>query len=266
MRIQAVIAQFPVSQNISENLAAVQAALEQARTGDLVLFPEGGLSGYSAEPGFFDQLDEAALHNALEQLRLVAQQRAIHLWVGAYQKQQGSWYNAAWGFTPDGKTHCYRKINLATAERQRATAGQDLPVFRLKFPQGEAVIGVQICRELRYPEQWGWLARQGAQVILHLNNAVGSDAEQPVWRSHLVSRAAETQRFVLSANNAAALQKCPSIAIAPDGQALGEVISAKPAILRVALDLEQVSDWYLSQCRSDVVKVIYARWLDEMDN
>lgn len=266
MLIQAIIAQFPVSQDISENLTAIQAVLAQARQGDLVLLPEGGLSGYSEDSGFFGRLDEAALHMALEQLRLEAKQRYLHLWVGASYRKQGCWYNAAWGFTPDGKLHCYHKINLATAERQYVTAGRDLPIFRLEFPQGEAMIGVQICRELRYPEQWGWLARQGAQVILHLNNATGSDVEQPVWRSHLISRAAETQRFVLSANNAARLQKCPSIAVAPSGQVLGEIISAEPAMLRVEIDLALVSDWYLSQCREDVVKVFYSRWLEEMDN
>ena len=266
MLIQAIVAQFPVSQNIPENLAALQSVLAQAREGDLVLLPEGGLSGYSEEPGFLDRLDEAALHNALEQLRRAAKQRAVHLWVGAYRKDQGRWYNAAWGFTPAGETHCYHKINLATAERQDVTAGRDLPVFRLEFPQGEALIGVQLCRELRYPEQWGWLARRGAQVILHLNNATGSDVEQPVWRSHLISRAAETQRFVLSANNAAARQKCPSLAVAPGGQVLGEIVSSEPAQLRIELDLAQVSNWYLNQRREDVVKMVDAHWLDEMDN
>lgn len=266
MLIQAIIAQFPVSREIPENLAAIQAVLAQAHRDDLVLLPEGGLSGYSDEPDFFDRFDEVALHSALEQISRAAKQRAVHIWVGACYRKRGCWYNAAWGFTPDGETQRYHKINLATAERQRVTAGRDLPIFQLKFPQGDVVVGVQICRELRYPEQWGWLARQGAQVILHLNNATGSDMEQPVWRSHLISRAAETQRFVLSANNAARLQKCPSIAVAPNGLVQGEIVSSEPALLRIELDLAQVSDWYLSQCRGDVVKVINSRWLEEMDN
>jgi predicted amidohydrolase len=266
MQIQAMIAQFPVSWNIAANMASIQALLEQAAEDSLVLFPEGGLSGYSDETAFYAGLDDTALSSALDQLKRIAQQCSLHLWVGACYRQQGRWYNAAWGFTPQGQTHIYHKVNLATAERGMVTGGMQLPVFELEFPQGSVRVGVQICRELRYPEQWGWLARQGAQVLLHLNNATGSDAEQPVWRSHLVSRAAETQRFVLSANNAAARQKCPTLAIAPRGLILDEVISDQPHALRVDLDLDQVSDWYLSQSRTDVVKIISTSWLDEMDN
>jgi predicted amidohydrolase len=114
---------------------------------------------------------------------------------------------------------------------------------------------VQICRELRFPEQWGWLARQGAQVILHLNNAIGNSRNRTVWRSMLVSRAAETGRFVLSANNGAEGRQGPSMAVAADGQLLGEVAHRGTATLRVTLDLTQVSNWYLNQCRKDIVAI-----------
>ena len=266
MRIQAFLAQFPVTPDITHNLSAIMALVEQAPLGCLALFPEGGLSGYSDEPAFYASLDEAALAAGLEQLKAAARQRALHLWVGACCRQRGRWINAAWGFTPDGETHVYQKVNLATGERAAVSAGKSLPVFTLQFPQGSLRVGVQICRELRFPEQWGWLARQGAQALLHLNNATGSDLEQPVWRSHLVSRAAETQRFVLSANAAAPLQKCPTLAAAPNGQILGEVVSDKAQSLLVELDLSQVSDWYLSQCRTDVVEIAHTGRLEVMDN
>jgi predicted amidohydrolase len=112
-------------------------------------------------------------------------------------------------------------------------------------------VGIQMCRELRFPEQWASLARSGAQVILHLNNANGEDRYQSVWKSHLVSRAAETQRYVLSANAAAEKQVCPTLAIGPDGMVMDEIISAETAAMRVTLDLAKVSDWYLSQSRMD---------------
>ena len=138
---------------------------------------------------------------------------------------------------PHGERLIYRKINLANHERGKFSTGSELPVFRLQTPAGEVSIGVQICREIRYPEQWGWLARQGAQIILHLNNAIDDDQYQPVWKSHLVSRAAETQRFVLSANNAAQKQISPTIAIAPNGQVLAEIVSSKSESVRIPLDL-----------------------------
>jgi predicted amidohydrolase len=149
----------------------------------------------------------------------------------------------------------YRKINLATHERGVFSTGNDLPVFELHAPEGRIKVGVQICREVRFPEQWGWLARCGAQIILHLNNAIGIDTVQSVWKSHLISRAAETQRYVLSSNNAAPKQISPTIAVAPDGQVMGEIVSAELEILRVELDLSKVSNLYLNQSRSDVLAI-----------
>jgi predicted amidohydrolase len=176
------------------------------------------------------------------------------LWVGACIQDDRRWYNAAYGFTPQGKTYIYHKINLATHERGTFSAGAELPLFELDTPAGSVLAGVQICRELRFPEQWKALARRGAQIILHLNNAVGVDRSQSVWRSHLISQA-ETQRFVISANNAAPQQGSPTMAVAPDGLVMGEIVSDQLKTLRVELDLAQVANWYLEQSRTDVVEI-----------
>jgi len=41
------------------------------------------------------------------------------------------------------------------------------------------------------------------QLFIRLNNATGDGHDQMVWKSYLISRAAETQRFVANAKNAA---------------------------------------------------------------
>lgn len=76
-----------------------------------------------------------------------------------------------------------------------------------------------------------------------------------MWRSHLISRAAENQRFVLSANIAQPEQKCPSMIIAPSGQVIWEVLSSKLDMMHCTLDIGEVSDWYLNQSREDIVGV-----------
>jgi predicted amidohydrolase len=256
MIISALVAQFPVSLSIQRNLDSILTILEQSQPGDLVLFPEGSVSGYSHDLAFLEDLDPQTLIAAIQHLRQVAVQQQLYLWVGALFPEEGRWFNRAFGLTSQGKTHTYDKINLAHHERGLITPGNQLPIFEWITPQGNFKIGVQLCREIRYPEQWGWLARQGAQVILHLNNAVNDAQQRSVWRSHLVSRAAETQRFVLSANHAAAGQLSPTMIIDPSGLALDEITSAEPGSLRLQLDLSLVSDWYLQQCREDVVTII----------
>ncbi len=255
MNITAVIAQFPVSLSIPGNLEVMDSVLEQTNPGDLVIFPEGSISGYSTDTSFLKRIDQLELAAGIEHLRVAARERQINVWAGSCVNREDKWLNAAYGFLADGETYVYYKINLANHERGVFSAGDCLPVFELNLPEGKVALGVQICRELRYPEQWGWLARRGAQIFLHLNNATGDHSFQPIWKSHLISRAAETQRFVLSANNAAAEQVSPTIAIGPDGRVLGEVVSTELEILRVKLDLSKVSNLYLDQSRTDVIAI-----------
>ena len=255
MKLNALVAQFPVSLTIQNNLDMIDSVIEQTNVGDWVIFPEGSVSGYSTDTSFLKQIDHNELTAGLSRIQERAKQRKINVWVGACMSIDDKWFNTAHGFSANGKTHIYHKINLAHHERGAFSTGNTLPVFEIDTPDGNVMIGIQICRELRFPEQWGWLARCGAQVILHLNNAVGEDQFQSVWKSHLVSRAAETQRFVLSANNAAPKQESPTIAIAPDGQVIDEVVSAELDMLRVELDISKVSNWYLDQSRNDVVAI-----------
>ncbi len=255
MNIPAVIAQFPVSLSIPRNLELIDSVLERTNPGDLVIFPEGSISGYSADMSFLKHINQLELAAGIEHLRVAAQERQVNVWAGSCVNREDKWFNAAYGFSADGKTSVYYKINLANHERGTLSAGDRLPIFELNLPEGKVMLGVQICRELRYPEQWSWLARRGAQIFLHLNNATGDRSFQPIWKSHLVSRAAETQRFVLSANNAAAEQVSPTIAIGPDGKVLGEVVSTELEILRVKLDLSRVSNLYLDQSRMDVIAI-----------
>jgi predicted amidohydrolase len=255
MSLSAVLAQFPVGFSVQRNLESIDSVLQQTRAGDLVLFPEGCVSGYSTDTTFLQHVPVGEVMAGLHAIQEEAVRRKISVWAGACVYHQGQWFNAAYGFSPNGKTQIYYKINLANHERGVFTAGDRLPVFEWMTSDGIVPIGVQICRELRYPEQWGWLARCGAQMILHLNNAIGDESFQPVWKSHLISRAAETQRFILSTNNAAAQQISPTLAVEPSGRVLGEIVSAELRTLRVDLDLSKSSHLYLDQCRTDVVEI-----------
>jgi predicted amidohydrolase len=253
MSFSAMLAQFPVSKSIPDNLATILSLLENAQAGELVIFPEGAVSGYGQDLNFLRDIDPKQLNAALEELRNQAQKKGICLWVGSLIPQGDVWYNAAFGFTANGGGYQYRKVNLARHERGTLAAGSDLPVFEMETAEGVIKLGVQICRELRYPEQWGWLARQGAQVYLHLNNAVSHPERLSVWRSHLVSHAAANQRYVLSVNNAAPEQTCPTMAVSPGGQVIDEIVSSRPSFIRINIDLSSVSDQALHQSRPDIV-------------
>jgi predicted amidohydrolase len=78
-----------------------------------------------------------------------------------------------------------------------------------------------------------------------------------VWRSHLISHAATSQRFVLAANVADPHQHCPSVIVSPRGEVVGELPPAQAGLLRATIDTDDCSDRLLSQRREDVLELVY---------
>lgn len=257
MYISVAVAQFPIVLDIAQNMAQIRRIIEEVQRDELVVLPEGAISGYAENIEFLAHIDKGHLAEALSELEMHVQRRGIHLVVGSCLYEDEGWWNAGLYLSPQGKCFTYRKVNLAMHERGHMRAGAELPVFELQFAEGNAIIGLQLCREIRFPEQWRVLAHHGAQVFIYLTNAINAQKQLAVWRSHLVSRAAENQRFLLSANTAHAMQNCPTMIIAPDGSVLQEVVSEQRTILRATIDLAMVSQWYLDQCRNDVVALHY---------
>jgi omega-amidase len=146
----------------------------------------------------------------------------------------------------------YRKVNLATAERGMFRAGDELPVFEVPVASGRVSIGVQLCRELRFPEQWRSLAERGARLFLHLNNGQWDSRVFETWRAMLIARAAENQRSLVSANAVSASQHCPTMVIAPDGNVLVELPAGTTQVRRVNIDLGEATDRYLGERRLDL--------------
>lgn len=253
--VQAAVLQFPVTLDVDANLARLLAALERLDAGTLSIGPEGALSGYSSAPDFVTAIDTDATARAIDITRAAAVKRGLHVIVGACLFDDGAWWNASLYMTPDGEIRRYCKINLARSERGTFRSGDRLPVFDSVF-DGESVrIAIQMCREIRYPEQWRVLAMKGAQIIAHLNNAIDGRQGHAVWRSHLISRAAEIQRFVLSANNAARDQLCPTMIVEPSGDVQAEMAIGVEGSALARLEISQVSDWVVGQARDDVVAV-----------
>lgn len=252
--IHAIVAQFPVTLDIKHNLNVILSIVEQAKESSLILLPEGALSGYDEDARFLESIDLSLLTDSLQTLRRAVERQNVHLIFGSCLNENGKWFNAGIYYSPR-KEFIYRKVNLATNERGCFTAGSNLSIIEILVNDQPVKLGIQLCREIRFPEQWQLLARQGAEVFCYLTNAVGYSSQAQVWRSHLISRAAENQRFVLCANNAHPAQKCPSMIIAPSGEVVWEKLSANVEIGRYTLDLSQVSNWYLDQSRRDLLNL-----------
>ncbi len=105
------------------------------------------------------------------------------------------------------------------------------------------------------PSSGDFSPSKGAQIIAYVNNAVGNPEGPNLWRAHVVSRAAENQRFVVGANNAAIDQGCTSLIVAPSGKVLAEATVGAVSSVTAEIDLAEVSDWIIDQARTDVVSI-----------
>jgi omega-amidase len=253
MLLSVVIAQVPVVGDVDANLSTVREVLGEARSGDVVVLPEGMLSGYER----LDGLDAAAVTDAVAQVARLAEGKRVDVFCGSLLPGDDGWCNAGLFFAADGGQQVYRKINLAMHERGRLRPGDHLPTFDIPRSEGKVTVGMQLCREIRFPEQWQYLASAGAQMFVYLTNAANPREAEGVWRSHLISRAAENQRFVVAANIAHPDQHCPSMVVSPRGEVLGELPTGQRGLLRHTLDLSSTGRWYLDQRRQDVLRLEY---------
>lgn len=254
MHVVVAVAQIPVGFSVPGNLKTILDVLAMTTPGDVVVTPEGSLTGYLVNgPADFDYLARNDPSEGVETLAREAARRRVHLWIGVCRQRDGEWSNEAVGLLADGSRMTYRKVNLAAVERGKFRAGDELPVFEAPASSGGVIqVGVQLCRELRFPEQWRSLAERGARLFLHLNHGRGDSTVFQTWRAMLIARAAENQRFLVSANAVSALQHCPSMVIAPDGDVVLELPVGETDVQRVDLDLDRNADWYLGQRRREL--------------
>ena len=132
---------------------------------------------------------------------------------------------------------------------QGGTAQSVLPVFRV----GEWKVGLQICFDMRFPENWRILRRQGAELILHLSNAsTGAAWKVPVLEGTVRCRAAENGMFVVSANDARPPQMMVSAICDPDGRHLACAKENREMIIYAELDRSAVKRDFLDARRTDL--------------
>jgi predicted amidohydrolase len=257
MELSVLVGQFPITFDIDSNLNNIISILEEAEIDDLVVLPEGSLSGYSDDISFLKNIDIHELEYAIGKLKQEVLNRKIHLIYGSCIFENGNWFNEGICYSYTSEDFIYKKINLAVHEIGYFQPGNELSVCELLIKNSIVHIGIQLCREIRFPEQWRCLALNGAELFVYLTNAVaGSDIS--VWRSHLISRAAENQRFLISSNNANKNQHCPTMLISPSGEIIEEIVSDRANVFRRKIDLDKISNWYINQCRNDVVKLVKA--------
>jgi omega-amidase len=240
--------QMATAPDLAQNATRIRQAMDDARAegADLLVVPECALSGYLPP----DDLDVPALAAAERAVADHAARTKLWLALGTTRVRDGARYNTAVLFSPDGRpVGSYDKTHLMPCDRAVFTPGDALPVYRAD----DWTVAMQICFDMRFPENWRILRRKGAELVLHLSNASRSDQwKVPVLEGAVRSRAAENGVFVVSANDARAPQMMVSAICDPDGKHLARAPGNEEAMLYARIDRADVKTDFLDARRTDL--------------
>jgi len=161
----------PVKADASRNLDQIAELCHQAlhEGAELIVFPEGAVTGYFLEGGVLE-LALSADELLAELQKRIKVERSLDVLVGFYEKEGGNLYNSAayLELEPNGGrvVHVYRKFFLPTYgvfdEERFVSRGTELGAFETRLGR----VGVLICEDVWHSILPALCALRGAQMIL----------------------------------------------------------------------------------------------------
>lgn len=230
MRIGAY--QFPGSGNRERNFAYLRRGMEQAARENvrLLLFHECALTGYPPlEVSSPQQVDFAGTQRCLRALDMLARLYGMVVAVGTIEQGRSGYYNRV-QLLGEGDWPPYDKRALWGWDEDNFLPGKLSGIYQIDGIK----IGVRICFEVRFPEYFRELYRQGVQLCLMSFCDISHEENRQRYRlirAHLATRACENAMSLLSANNCAEYQTAPTAFFSPDGKVLAQARRGVPQLL-----------------------------------
>ena len=245
MQIRAAAVQLPSLQGLSldKALGRVESATASLTHADLVVLPEIWAPGYFAFDEYASWADSAGEIRGF--LANLARERGAHLHGGSFvERRDGGLYNTSVLFDPKGnELASYSKIHLfgyGSREPEVLTPGTTPTVIDTSIGR----LGMAVCYDLRFPEQFRLMADMGAEMFL-----VASAWPYPrvhAWSTLVRSRALENQAYMIAANGVGPTVSGPSLCghsaiIDPWGTAVAGA-GDEPANVEALIDLDSVAE------------------------
>lgn len=248
MKVAAV--QLTSTGDVEENLAVALDKIREAAVNgaQLIVLPEATTQSFDS--GRLDTHAEGLDGPTAAAVRALAEELGVCVVLGMFapadtvqrgEKTINRVANVALIAGP-GVLGGYEKIHTYDAfkykESDTVRPGESLVVF----DAGELSVGVATCYDIRFPEQFKELARQGAQLIVVPTSWADGPGKLEQWRLLSAARALDSTTYVLAAGQArpggearAGEASGPtgighSVLVAPDGTRLAEA-GYEPEIL-----------------------------------
>ena len=230
--------QFAVSSGIEENLRVMEKAIAEARARqiDLLFFPECALTGYPPRDlPSSSAVDFALVAESCARLRRLSDESGLAFVVGTVAEEAGQIYNRALFLAPGAELRRYDKRALWGWDRENFVPGNRPGIVEYKGFR----IGLRICFEVRFPEYFRELYREGTDLNAVLFYDV-SDREDPdrysLIKGHLQTRAVENVCPILSVNATRPFQTAPTAIIGRSGQILAECPRGREGLVEYELE------------------------------
>lgn len=241
MDLRVAVYQFPTSTDPEANANRILLAMENSvdRKADILVLPECALTGYFPAK----DLDYTLVKRLLAGLRRKCGEMRLGLVVGVTVRERDGLYNRAYLISKSGR-------NLGHYDKVALTSWGDVKVFQPgqhieAFSFERIKVGIQICYDMRYPENWRILRSQGVRIVFLLANASKGDLwKRPVLTGTLSCRASENGIFVVAANDSSAPQMMVSSAHDPDGRLIAVAKPDTEQLMVASLDLSPDREWF----------------------
>ncbi|MGY6634369.1 MAG: nitrilase-related carbon-nitrogen hydrolase [Alkalilacustris sp.] len=187
-----------VAGDLRATVAEVARVAQAAAGADLLVFPEGFLTGYHV-PGL-SAATLAGVEAALGDVRAIAARTGVGLVLGTHVLDGTALRNAAVVIGPDGAEtgRYFKQAVFGPWEKATFTPG----TTRLLFSAGGLRVGVAICYDVEFPEIIRPYARAGADLVVVPTALM--DPQDRIPRQMVPVRALENQIFLGYANRTGA--------------------------------------------------------------
>lgn len=255
----AILQTKPRKGEYAANLRATGEAFAElrARPPDLVVLPEGALTGYFLEGGVYDLAMSASdfARDLAAAWRGAMGEREVDLAAGFFENDGGTYYNSAIylhvGATGERIEHVHRKMFLPTYgvfdEERFLSRGRHLGVFGTRF----GAMALLVCEDASHAITLALAAVKGARIVIVPSASPGrgidGDGELSsvtLWRDSLRLAATEHGIFVIYAGltgfEGGKGMSGSSCVVDPRGRVLVQAPPNEACIVRADLDLCEI--------------------------
>lgn len=201
-KFRIALVQMKPTLNKEENLKKICRFVNEAckNGAEIVCFPEMSLCGYCKD---FEKIIRNKIPgDTTKKLLQIAKNKKITIIAGILEKEKDNLYITQIIAFKDGTLKKYRKTHLGENEKKFCTAGDEIPVFKIKSLNNEEIsFGIAICYDLHFPEVISIMSSLGAEIVFApFASPMDGDKRFRMWEKYMNARAYDNRVYLAACN------------------------------------------------------------------